>query len=150
MDGGRVVAILLLILLMSETGVQIFSHIIGWDMTPAQTRERQSDPVEDISESDGTDKRQVLVTITNHCLPKLVCQLHSLPTTDTLTNSERNLINLIGSASISATPSKYSFAAHMGQLMRGLEGSQGCHNLYPECPFSNQDVLQIAKRINFK
>ena len=37
----------------------------------------------------------------------------------------------------------------MGQLMRGVEG-QGCHNFYPECPFSNQDVLQIAKRINFK
>lgn len=37
----------------------------------------------------------------------------------------------------------------MGSLMRGVVG-QGCHNLYPECPFSNQDVTQIAKRIHFK
>ena len=51
--------------------------------------------------------------------------------------------------SLSGTPSKYSFAAHMGHLMRGVEG-QGCHHFYPECPFSNQDVLQIAKRITFK
>ena len=57
---------------------------------------------------------------------------------------------LIGrSVSLSGTPSKYSFAAHMGHLMRGVEG-QGCHHFYPECPFSNQDVLQIAKRITFK
>ena len=37
----------------------------------------------------------------------------------------------------------------MGQLVRGLEGT-GCHNFFPDCPFSNQDVLQIARRINFK
>ena len=53
------------------------------------------------------------------------------------------------SATLSGFPSKYSFAAHMGQLVRGVEG-QGCHNFYPGCPFSNQDVMQIAKRINFK
>merc|ERR1712029_494837 len=94
-------------------------------------------------------KKQILITITSHCLPKLVCQLHSLENRDSLSDSERNLISLVGSASISGSPSKYSFAAHMGQLMRGVEG-QGCHNFYPECPFSNQDVMQIAKRINFK
>ena len=45
--------------------------------------------------------------------------------------------------------SKYSYAAHWGRLVRGVEG-QGCHNFYPGCPFSNQDVMQIAKRINLK
>lgn len=53
------------------------------------------------------------------------------------------------SGSLTAGPSKYRFAAHMGQLVRGLEGT-GCHNFFPDCPFSNQDVLQIARRINFK
>ena len=66
-----------------------------------------------------------------------------------LTNVKVDIWNHLRSASLSGTPSKYSFAAHMGSLMRGVEG-QGCHNLYPECPFSNQDVTQIAKRINFK
>merc|ERR1712170_44923 len=159
MDGGRVVAIILLILLMSETGVQLFSHFTGWDLltptpTPSQPAEPRPSNSEDVSSDhsdhrgSGGDRKQVLVAITAHCLPKLVCQLHSLPSTETLTDSERNLINMIGSASI-GVPSKYSFAAHMGQLMKGWEG-QGCHNFYPECPFSNQDVLQIAKRINFK
>ena len=31
---------------------------------------------------------------------------------------------------MSRTPSKYGFAAHMGQLVRGIDG-QGCHNFYP-------------------
>ena len=53
------------------------------------------------------------------------------------------------SSGLTGTPSKYSFAAHMGRLVRGVEGT-GCHNFYPDCPFSNQDVLQIARRINFK
>ena len=66
-----------------------------------------------------------------------------------LTFTKVAIPNYFRSASLSGTPSKYSFAAHMGSLMRGVEG-QGCHNLYPECPFSNQDVTQIAKRINFK
>ena len=30
---------------------------------------------------------------------------------------------------MTGAPSKYSFAAHMGQLVRGLEGT-GCHNFY--------------------
>jgi len=68
---------------------------------------------------------------------------------DRITDSERNLITLVGSAGLTGSPSKYSFAAHMGQLVRGLEGT-GCHNFYPDCPFSNQDVLQIARRINFQ
>ena len=53
------------------------------------------------------------------------------------------------SSSISGHPSKYNFAAHMGQLVRGVEG-HGCHQFYPECPFSNQMLMEIAKRINFK
>merc|ERR1739842_227724 len=76
----------------------------------------------------GGERKQVLATITGHCLPKLVCQLHALESREHISDS---------------------FAAHMGQLVRGLEGT-GCHNFYPDCPFSNQDVLQIARRINFK
>ena len=26
----------------------------------------------------------------------------------------------------------------------------GCHNFYPDCPFSNTDVMEIARRINIK
>jgi hypothetical protein len=38
----------------------------------------------------------VLNTITSHCLPKLICQLFSLQSREHITDSERNLIALIG------------------------------------------------------
>ena len=46
-------------------------------------------------------------------------------------------------------PSKYHYAAHFGQLIQGYEG-QGCHNMYPMCPFSGEDVQQIARKIPLK
>ena len=39
---------------------------------------------------------QVLATITGFCLPKLVCQLHSIETREHISDSERNLIALVG------------------------------------------------------
>ena len=47
---------------------------------------------------------------------------------------------------ISGTPSKYHFAAHFGQLIRGIE-TQSCMNFYPQCPFSEHDVRTIARKI---
>ena len=44
-----------------------------------------------------------------------------------------------------AGPSKYHYAAHMGQLIRGFEGG-GCHHFFPACPFSAHDVRQIARQ----
>jgi hypothetical protein len=41
-------------------------------------------------------KKEVLATITTHCLPKLICQLFSLQSRDHISDSERNLIALIG------------------------------------------------------
>ena len=45
-----------------------------------------------------------------------------------------------------AGPSKYHYAAHMGQLIRGFEGG-GCHHFFPACPFSAHDVRQIARKV---
>ena len=44
----------------------------------------------------GGERKQVLATITGHCLPKLVCQLHSLESREHISDSERNLISLVG------------------------------------------------------
>ena len=48
----------------------------------------------------------------------------------------------------SAGPSKYHYAAHMGQLTRGFEGG-GCHHFFPGCPFSASDVRDIARKVKF-
>ena len=90
MEGGRLVALLVLILLMSETGLHLYSQLgqmTGWELPS---------PLSPQEEPQTGDKKQVLSTITTFCLPKLVCQLFSLENTDTLSDSERNLISLIG------------------------------------------------------
>jgi len=144
LEGGRVVAVFCLVFLLTETGVQIIGQMTGW-CGPTDTTDKLPNNKQDGVPAEGDE---VLKTITVHCLPKLVCQLFALTSREQLTTSETNLINLIGSVSMS-TPSKYSYAAHMGQLVRGVTG-QGCHNFYPSCPFSNNDVMEIARRINFK
>ena len=69
-------------------------------MTPPQHPDRDSseDVMDYTDEHDdrADDKKQILITITSHCLPKLVCQLHSLENRDSLSDSERNLISLVG------------------------------------------------------
>ena len=88
MEGGRLVALLVLIVLMSETGLHLYSQLGQMSLGPlSQQEEPQHQP---------GDKKEVLSTITSFCLPKLVCQLFSLENTDTLSDSERNLISLIG------------------------------------------------------
>lgn len=136
----RLAVLLLAVLILSNSGLELWGHL-GWSCPAGKEHEKGTQGV-------GT-RKQVLSTITGYCLPKLVCQLHAMDSRQHITDSERNLIALVGTGGLTGAPSKYSFAAHMGQLVRGLEG-QGCHNFYPDCPFSNQDVLQIARRINFQ
>lgn len=45
--------------------------------------------------------------------------------------------------------SKYHFAAHMGQLIAGVDGN-GCHNFYPTCPFPGLQVLQMMKKVRMR
>ena len=88
MEGGRLVAVLVLLFLMSDTGVHLFCQLTGW-VTPPPPRQHEVEPT-------SGDKKQVLSTITGHCLPKLVCQLYALESLSSISESERNLITLIG------------------------------------------------------
>ena len=42
--------------------------------------------------------------------------------------------------------SRLHFAAHMGQLVAGVDGA-GCHNFYPECPLPGNDVLPLLASV---
>lgn len=97
------------------------------------------------------EQRRIFLLISEHCLPKLVCELHArIPSQSHFTDSERSLMSLIGSSFLgTVTPSKYHYAAHFGSLIQGYEGN-GCHNFYPLCPFSGEDVQQIARKIPLK
>jgi len=85
-----------------------------------------------------------------HCLPKLVCELHAAVTDGTaVSDAERGLLSLIKDTSLGTSGeivSRYHFAAHMGQLLSGVEGN-GCHNFYPNCPISGTKVLQMVRRV---
>ncbi|XP_071453474.1 uncharacterized protein geko [Hetaerina americana] len=97
----------------------------------------------------ATLRAKLLDTMRNSCLPKLICELNATPNKDKLTESERALLSLIRETSISTraeTPSKYHFAAHMGLLISGVEGT-GCYNFFPSCPFPGLQVLNMMKKI---
>lgn len=44
---------------------------------------------------DDISKSQILATIKNACLPKLICELNATPQKDKLTDSEKSLLSLI-------------------------------------------------------
>lgn len=97
-------------------------------------------------------RSKLLATMRTSCLPKLICELHAAPHRQNLGESERSLLALIRETSISTTAevtSKYHFAAHMGQLIAGIDGT-GCHNFYPSCPFPGMQVLSMMKKVRIR
>lgn len=99
-----------------------------------------------------TSKSQLLQTIKNACLPKLICELNATPEKNKLSETEKSLLTLLRDTSISTKAeltSKYHFAAHMGQLIAGVDGN-GCHNFYPTCPFPGLQVLQMMKKVRMR
>ncbi|KAG7206941.1 hypothetical protein KM043_000833 [Ampulex compressa] len=73
-------------------------------------------------ESAISRRARMMNTIKTACLPKLICELTSSVHRDQLSEMERSLLNLIRDTSLSTmaeVPSRYHFAAHMGQLISG-------------------------------
>jgi len=101
-----------------------------------------------IKDEGAQNSAAVMSVIFDHCLPKLVCQLYSLKPEDLekLSDQEQHLMNMIGSSTISATPTKFHHAANFGQMIRGVEAPQSCQNFYPQCPFTGEEVRNIAAK----
>ncbi|XP_033321544.2 geko [Megalopta genalis] len=110
-------------------------------------------PKKDNGKETAVSRRaRMMATIKTACLPKLICELTSSVHQDQLSEMERSLLNLIRDTSLSTlaeVPSRYHFAAHMGQLISGLEG-QGCHNFFPSCPLPGSSVLNMMKKIRLR
>jgi len=115
-------------------------------------------PQEDVALSSHTNHRtqnekmsELASTLKNSCLPKLICELNAAPEKDKLTQKAKSLLQLIRDTSISMTAevsSRYHFAAHMGQLISGVEGT-GCHNFYPGCPLPSVKILSVITKSSF-
>ncbi|XP_023246693.1 uncharacterized protein LOC106644689 isoform X2 [Copidosoma floridanum] len=106
----------------------------------------------DYEDGDAARRAKMVTTIKQSCLPKLICELTSSGQQDQLSEMERALLNLIRDTSLSTmaeVTSKFHFAAHMGQLIAGIEG-QGCHNFYPSCPLPGASVLNLMKKLRLR
>ncbi|XP_030372504.1 uncharacterized protein LOC115622636 [Scaptodrosophila lebanonensis] len=99
-------------------------------------------------------KAQLTDTIKESCLPKMLCELASKPEY-MLSEKEKELLRLIRSPTMpwmmNMPPSKWYFAAHMGELMRftgdGLSGPMGCANLWPNCPISSKKLMKLSYKV---
>jgi len=107
------------------------------------------------SGGEGVHKIKVGDTLREACLPKLLCEMASRPW-NSLTDKERDLLNLIKSTtmslSVALSPTRWHFAAHMGQLLRSSDGGAtfGCSQLWPTCPFSSKKLLSISTKFAFR
>ncbi|XP_058054792.1 uncharacterized protein LOC131206301 [Anopheles bellator] len=91
------------------------------------------------------------------CLPKLLCEMAAKPNYS-LNVRERDLLSLMRSTTLSLTmamsPTKWHFAAHMGQLLRdagdALVTPIGCSHLWPSCPYSSKKLLKLTNVVQLK
>jgi len=102
---------------------------------------------------DDLHTRQFLIDEIRHsCLPRLVCELFAMEDKSTLSESERSLMSLISQTSLGtrgSSSSHYHFAAHMGQLLVGIDGN-GCQNFYPACPLAGNQALDLARKMKIR
>lgn len=165
----RIVLLVFLFFLLTGDYTAIFNQLTNRPAPSTSTsREGSRNIPKTYEEDDGEDgsnfgdslqmytvsstKTKLLSTIKNSCLPKLICELNASPYKEKLTDSEKTLLSLIRETSISVTAevtSKYHFAAHMGQLIAGVDGT-GCHNFYPNCPFPGLQVLHMMKKVKIR
>jgi len=99
-------------------------------------------------------KSQLTDAIKESCLPKMLCEMASKPEY-MLTEKEKDLLHLIRSSTMSlamnGAPSKWHFAAHMGELLRYTgddnSGPMGCANLWPNCPISSKKLMKLSYKV---
>ncbi|XP_014240034.1 uncharacterized protein LOC106661263 [Cimex lectularius] len=128
---------------------------LAGDLAALMTRLSASDDDQETAQlghhSNALPHRDKLAKLTsavkNSCLPKLICELNASPEKEKLNQKAKSLLQLIRDTSISMTAevSRYHFAAHMGQLISGVEGT-GCHNFYPGCPLPSVKVLSLLNK----
>ncbi|XP_050435996.1 uncharacterized protein LOC126842849 [Adelges cooleyi] len=164
MDSGLARFALLIVLFFLLTGdlAGILKHLFdesGYGKptdiaSPVNTQRTAADDQDTAPEIESfaksyANRAKLINTIKESCLPKLICELTASTNRDALTESEIYLLSLIRDTTISTTAevtSKYHFAAHMGQLINGVD-STGCHNFYPGCPFPGLQVMQMMKKV---
>ncbi|XP_050532024.1 uncharacterized protein LOC126900389 [Daktulosphaira vitifoliae] len=160
MDSGLTRFALLIVLFLLLTGditsmLRSFLDESGYSKSTTKTNlatkgtnEEANSDIESLAKS-YSNRVKLINIIKESCLPKLICELTASSNRDSLTESERYLLTLIRDTSISLTAevtSKYHFAAHMGQLINGIDNS-GCHNFYPSCPYPGLQVMQMMKKV---
>ncbi|XP_058461413.1 uncharacterized protein LOC131436611 isoform X1 [Malaya genurostris] len=115
-------------------------------------------------------KERLKNSLREACLPKLLCEMAAKPNYS-LNVRERDLLSLIRairrlgffsragssttlSLTMAVSPTKWHFAAHMGQLLRDAGDSlvtpMGCSHLWPSCPYSSKKLLKLSNVVQLK
>lgn len=173
MDSGivRLLIVIALFILLAGDYESVIDHVTRMFNTGGESSKKESSskgddkhassPTTATSSNDDdnsveiigrTTRTHLMNTMKHSCLPKLICELNAAPHREKLSESEKSLLALISDTTISTTAevtSKYHFAAHMGQLISGVDGT-GCHNFYPSCPFPGLQVLSMIKSIRLR
>ncbi|XP_055626081.1 uncharacterized protein LOC129768442 [Toxorhynchites rutilus septentrionalis] len=109
------------------------------------------------STESAAHKERLKNSLREACLPKLLCEMAAKPNYS-LNVRERDLLSLIRSTTLSLTmavsPTKWHFAAHMGQLLRDAGDSlitpMGCSHLWPSCPYSSKKLLKLTNVVQLE
>ncbi|XP_029716900.2 uncharacterized protein LOC115260131 [Aedes albopictus] len=132
--------------------------------TSGSSSSSSSSSSSDITDSDNGQaadlaihKERLKNSLREACLPKLLCEMAAKPNYS-LNVRERDLLSLIRSTTLSLTmavsPTKWHFAAHMGQLLRDAGDSlvtpMGCSHLWPSCPYSSKKLLKLTNVVQLK
>lgn len=84
------------------------------------------------------------------CLPRFICEVHSVSAGGDLTDLEKDILGLFRNYVVLEGPGSpvyhYQLAAHMGHLLTGLEPSP-CYSLYPSCPLSRLQLIEILRNV---
>ncbi|XP_055696743.1 uncharacterized protein LOC129797897 [Phlebotomus papatasi] len=168
------------IMLLMAFAVILFGDFLGYgsvksDRAPTRNPSNLRDDDADLHIVDGTalnilesspethtaatyqiSKRKLTQTLRESCLPKMLCEMAARPSYN-LSDRERDLLTLIKSTTLTlamaVAPTRWHFAAHMGQLLRSgdsLSGTIGCSQLWPQCPFSSQKLMQLSSKVSLK
>ncbi|CAD7082770.1 unnamed protein product [Hermetia illucens] len=125
---------------------------------PTTLRDAQPElDIEEVVQEPNKLKARLAGAIRESCLPKMLCEMASRPEY-TLSDREKELLQLLKSTTMSLTmngpPTKWHFAAHMGELMKytgdANSGPIGCASLWSQCPFSSKKLMKLTYKVNLK
>jgi len=90
----------------------------------------------------GITQAEYASRIITFCIPKMICESSAADSGDLEQNS---VLKELGNKFLTEFDAvSYHLASMIGRLFQNVDGV-GCHNLYPNCPLSQKQLLRFAE-----